>query len=349
MKKPIRKRVLKAFLCILTVIISLVLLINVPIITLGHNTSINKYNSWMSDTLDDDQLVVDVAMLGAHDAFSNEINLLSELDPYNTDGIMHGLTGILVKGFIMRQSVTQISDAETLLQSGVRYLDVRLSYYEETWYTKHNYLSGDFQPIAQQITDFLDENSGEFLVLDFQHISGIDYSKTEDYNLFIQMLDSYGLTEYAYEVSDLSTLTYGEITNDGTESKAIIITKFEDSNQKILKYENSIRSNWADSDDFDYVMEFLIEESNSIEENTEYDKFRVMQAVTTMKMSGPGIVNALTNWSLINRAKKFNAYLIENDQFTSMLNELPIIMVDYANTNSKDFNDNIMEIIMDFN
>jgi uncharacterized protein YjfI (DUF2170 family) len=108
-------------------------------------------------------------------------------------------------------------------------------------------------------------------------------------------------------------------------------------------------SNWADSDDFEYVENFLIEEANSIETDNTYGKLRVMQAVTTMQMSGSGILNTITAWSLINRAKKFNAYLLENDQFENLLNELPIIMVDYADTNSQDFNDNIMEIIMDFN
>lgn len=349
MKRSISKRILRTFLFFFIVVVCLIVVINVPIISLNHKASDIDYSNWMSETLEDNQLVVDVAMLGAHDAFSNEINIFSKLDPYNTEGIMQGITGLLVKGFITRQSVTQISNAETLLKSGVRYLDVRLSYYEESWYTKHNYISGDFEPIVEQIKNFLDVNSGEFLILDFQHIHGVDYSKTEDYELFLEMIDNYGLTEYAYEVDDLSTLSYGEITNNGVESKVIIITKFIDSSQKIMNYENSIRSNWANSDDFNYVMEFLMEESNEIAASDTYDKLRVMQAVTTMKMSGAGIINAITSWSLINRAKDFNVFLIENDQFVSMLNELPIIMVDYADTNSKSFNDDIMKIIVDFN
>jgi hypothetical protein len=336
-------------LLILILILSLVLIINIPIITLSHKSTSDDYSNWMSETLEDNKRVLDIAMLGAHDSFSNEINIFSKIDPYGTDSIMEGVTGFLVKGFITKQSVTQISDAEILLKSGVRYLDIRLSYFENTWYTKHNYLSGDFQPIAEQITEFLDANAGEFLVLDFQHISGVDYSNLDDYNVFVQMLDDYGILDYAYIVNDLSTLTYGQLTNGGTEAKVIIITKFEDSSSKVLNYDVSIRSNWADSDDFDYVISFLEAEANSIKNDDVYDNFRVMQAVTTMKMSGPGIINAITSWSLINRAKNFNTYLLENEGFEDLLSELPIIMVDYANTNSQNFNDNIMEIIMDFN
>ena len=316
MKRPISKRILRALLIFLLTIIGLVIIINIPIITLSHKSSKTDYSNWMADTLENNQLIVDTAMLGAHDAFTNEIDILSKLDPYETNSIMQGATGVLVKGFITKQAITQISDADTLLKAGVRYLDIRLSYTEGQWITKHNYLSGDFEPITVQLTTFLEDNPGEFLILDFQHVSGVEYSSLDDYNLFIQMLDNYGLLDYAHIVNDLSTLTYGDITSNGTESRIIIISKFDNSN---------IRSSWADSDDFDYVINFLEEEADFVETESIYGKLRVMQAVTTMQMSGSGIANALSSWSLINRAKKFNAYLLEYEHFETFLNELPII------------------------
>lgn len=347
MKKPIKKRVGKIFLIVFIFILALLLLINVPIISFSNESSDNDYSNWMSETLGNDQLVIDVAMLGAHDAFTSKINIFSELDPYETNGVMQGFTGLLIKGFIVKQAVTQVSDASTLLDKGVRYLDIRLSYFEENWYTKHNYLSEEFVTVTSQIITFLDENPGEFLVLDFQHIDGLEYGNDEDYELFKTMLEDSGLLEYAYIVDDLSSLTYGDVTNNGTESKVIVLSKFIDSETEILQYNDSIRSNWADSDDFDYVFEFLIEEA---ELKSEYEnQFRVMQAVTTMQMSGGGILNALTSWSLIERAKSFNNYLIETEGFIELLESLPIIMVDYSDTNESGFNDNIMEIIIEFN
>ena len=348
-KKAIKKRVLRGVLLFFIVIIVFVLVLNTPIIILHHNSNDTDYSNWMSETLSNEQKVVDIAMLGAHDSFSSQINIFSKLDPYETNGIMQGTTGLLIKGFIMRQSITQISDAEELLNSGVRYLDIRLTYDEETWYTKHNYLSGDFEPIAAQITDFLDNNTGEFLILDFQHISGLDYASSEDYQIFVDMLQSYGLLEYAQTVNDLSVLTYGDITANGSMSKIIITSKFEHSDSEIMNYDEAIHSNWADSDDYEYILEFIQADADEVEEQNINDQFRVMQAVATMQMNAPGILKAISSWSLIVRANDFNNYVLEYDQFEGLLESLPIVMVDYSDTNKNSFNENIMEIIIDFN
>lgn len=348
-QKSIKRRILKTILLVFLVVLGLLLVINLPIITLRNNATKTDYSNWMSETLDNNQKVVDVAMLGAHDAFTKDINLFSKLDPYETDSIMQGATGVLVKGFIYRQSKTQLADAKELLNAGVRYLDIRLTLDGDKWYTKHNYIASEFEPIATQITSFLGENPGEFLILDFQHISGVDYEKSTDYDLFYDMLNEYGLLDYATQVNQLSSLTYGDLTNNGTQAKIIMISKFEDSSGYVLPYENNIRSNWANSDDFSYIMNYLQEEANTIQIDSVTDQFRVMQAVTTMQMSGSGIIKGLTSWSLINRAKNFNDYLINSESFEDLLPYLPIVMVDYANTNSHHFNDELMQTIMNYN
>lgn len=347
MKKPIKNRILKVFLIVFLILVIFILILNIPIINLNHEATDYDYSNWMKENLESSDLVVDTAMLGAHDAFSSDINIFSDLDPYETNGLMQGVTGVLIKGFTVKQAVCQVSDAKTLLESGVRYLDIRLSYFDETWYTKHNYISSEFQSIANQMTEFLNNNDGEYLILDFQHINGLDYDSLEDYIVFKDMLDDYGLLDYAYSVNDLSTLTYGNLTNNGSESSVIIISKFANSENQVLQYDHTIISNWADSDDFEYVYQFLTEEAESV--SNEFAKLRVMQAVTTMQMNGAGVANAVANWSLIHRANNFNYYLINQEGFQDLLNDLPIIMVDYANSNSNEFNDNMMGIIIDFN
>ena len=62
--------------------IILVLVINLPIINFNDTVSENDYSNWMSETVSDDKLVKDIAMLGAHDTFSNEIIVFSKIDPY---------------------------------------------------------------------------------------------------------------------------------------------------------------------------------------------------------------------------------------------------------------------------
>ena len=205
-------KIMKRFLLLFgAVIISFVVGINIPVVSVNHITSTNDYSNWMSETLDSEMLVVDVKMLGAHDAFSSEINIFSEVDVLSAPEIMTSNIGILVKGFSVRQSVTQIASPNELLSNGIRYFDVRLTYDSEKWMTKHNYISSDFNDIALEITTFLDTNQGEFLVIDFQHIHGVDYSSGDDYGLFMQMLVDTGLYNYSYlssikDLKDMKTI-----------------------------------------------------------------------------------------------------------------------------------------------
>ncbi len=339
MRKIITRVVL--FLCIVVIVI------NIPIITLNKIESDTDYSSWMSETLNEEDSVLDIAMLGAHDAFSNEIDIMSEVDPYNDNSIFEGSVGIALKGFLVKQSVTQTATVTELLESGVRYLDVRLSYSEDKWYTKHNYLSGDFEPIANNISKFLNENEGEFIILDFQHVNGVSYDDVDDYNTFKKMLDDFNLLSYAYIVDDLSTLTYGDVTNNGAESKILIVAPFIDAESRVLNYDDSIRSMWPNSDDFPYILEFLEQESENVV--NDMDKFRVMQAVVTMQNSPEGILGSLKQWSLVNRADAFNTYLFYSEDFDELLETLPIVMVDHSDSNKSNFNEDIMELIIEFN
>jgi len=341
-----KSSVIKKVLIILVItIIILVIILNLPFVTLNHRESKNDYSNWMSETLTNDMLAVDIKMPGAHDAFSSGINIFSKLDPYNTDSIMKRIPGVLLKGFIVRQAVTQISIPKTLLEKGVRYFDIRLTYDDEKWITKHNYLSSDFPEAAAQITEFLKENPGEFLILDFQHIDGLNYEIDNDYDIFYSMLQSTGLAQYSYDrnIKELSTITYGDLTDEGTRSRVIIIDKFQKSNKKTFLYSTSIRSSWANSDDFDKVISFLEEEKSIIDNNSDIKGFRVMQAVATMQMNFGGIINAIKTWSLIERAEDFNIYLFEYDGFKELSEIMPIIMIDYSD--SYQFVDYIMNFI----
>lgn len=343
------KKIIKIVKRFLIVLLLFIVVINIPLISLGNTVSNEDYSNWMSENLDNDSLAIDITMLGAHDAFSSEINYFSKADEYSASDIMKGTSGYFLKGFILRQSVTQTATPTELLESGVRYFDIRLSYSDEIWKTKHNYISSDFEVIAEEIITFLEENKGEFLILDFQHIHGIDYSSDVDYQLFYDMLEEYGLIDYAYDGSNktLSEITYGDLTNDNTLSRVIIIDKFEHDNKLTFEYTNTIRASWANNDNFDETITFLVEEANEVNSLVDpINKFVVMQAVTTMQMDLDGIMNSFKTWSLIERAKLFNNALLDSTDFLDMLDTMPIIMVDYSNTNYEGFNDEIMELII---
>lgn len=72
-----------------------------------------------------------------------------------------------------------------------------------------------------------------------------------------------------------------------------------------------------------------------------------MQAVTTMSMSPSGIINSVKTWSLVERAERFNEYLLDCENLELLMESMPIVMVDYAT--DKEFVDEIMELIIDLN
>ena len=245
-----------------------------------------------------------------------------------------------------------LPDTLQLLNSGVRYLDIRLTYNNGEWTTKHNFTSSSFDSIASDIVEYLNEHDGEFLILDFPHINGLDYDSVEDYQIFLDMLEETGLFAFNYtnDLKELGEITYFDITNNKTSSSVIIVDKFRSESKETYLYETTIRSNWANNDSFSGTVQFLKQESELINESSEFDNsFKVMQAVTTMQKSLPGVLNSLTTYSLIERASDFNNYLIMHDDFEEIFNELPIIMVDYSNTNEDGFLDNIMQLIIDAN
>jgi hypothetical protein len=337
----------KILIIVLLVLLIFVLVINLPVVSVGHKASENIYDNWMAETLDVDTRIVDVTMPGAHDAFTSEMNIFSPADKY-ADGIMKGFTGFLLKGFLLRQSITQIADVNGLLKNGVRYMDIRLTYDNGKWVTKHNFVSGDFIPIATDLVSFLENYKGEFLVLDFQHINGVDYNSDQDYRTFIDMLDETGLRDLQYyDAEGVGAVTYGEITDNRKSSRVVIIDKFNVSDKETYDYGSSIRSNWADDDNFDGVLQFLKDESTFVNETVEFnDSFKVMQAVTTMQLSLPGVLDSLKTGSLLERASDFNDFLLNSEEFDNLLETMPIVMIDYCNTNENGFLDKLMSVII---
>lgn len=366
--KKISRRILKIIVMLIVIVLVLVVTINFPVTNFRHTRSNSDYSSWMADNLRDEQKVIDIAMLGAHDAFTSEMSLFSKTDRLSADSIQTGIVGSLIKGFSLRQSRTQVSTPAELLAKGVRYFDIRLSYNESktAWYTSHTYYSQDFSEILAEINIFLAENPGEFLILDLQHIYGVDYASQDDFEEIYGLFDDSGVLDYAYPDGgkQLNEITYGDVTENKQHSGVIILSKFDEDNDNFWQYGSSIRSAWPNMDTDGEVFVFLDEETelinagnamtgnqisnNSLEQDSR-NGFRVMQAVLTMQMSGEGIINALTSWSLLERAKDFNLALIQVENFTEWLEAMPIVMVDYSDTNNGGFLDEIMIQILEFN
>ncbi len=366
MKKTAIK-ILRIILLLLVIILALLATVNLPITNFRHQESDTDYSGWMGETLSADQKIIDVAMLGAHDAFTGEMNLFSRIDEASADQIQTGTTGFLIKGFSLKQSKTQVSGVKELLENGIRYFDVRLSYDDrkDMWYTSHTYYSSEFSGILADTLTFLEDNPGEFLIFDLQHIYGVDYDDADDMNEILDLFTDSGILEYVYltKNKNLEEVTYADITANKTKGGIIILTKFTPDNDYFWQYGASINSAWGNSDSSADIFQFLdaqaemISSGNAMTGNQLSDNpyeidsrrgFRVMQAVLTIEMSSEGIIEAMRTWSLLERAKSFNNDLIDHPDFSDWLAQMPIVMVDYADTNKSEFLDEIMDLIMEY-
>ena len=345
-------RFLKKFIFFFLLIVFMLLaIINIPLSFVSSKTTDTDYSNWMSENLTDETLIIDVKMLGAHDAFSYEIDNFSDVDEKSAESLMTGFTGRFIKGFSVRQSKTQMVSAAGLLYSGVRYLDMRLSYNdkEETYYTTHNYFSSPLNDVLKEIETFLENNPGEFIILDLQHVYGVDYDNQDDFDKLFEYFEVAGVLDYAYldNVKELSQITYKDITSNKSKGGVILLSKFTCDNDYFWDYNESIRSNWANEDEYDKIITFLEAEKLNILLDSHYGKFNIIQGVATMEMSFKGILRSFETWSLLKRAREFNLYLLDYDGLEELLEVSPILMLDFVS----DYKiiDQYMEIIIDIN
>ncbi len=99
-----------------------------------------------NDFIDGDAKLVDAAMLGAHDAFANNIDKDSVIDPIekNLSSKIPALR-FLNDGLYNAQKAYPYE----LLDYGVRYFDVRLSRHNGSWHVKHAFIAGDVKPTSK--------------------------------------------------------------------------------------------------------------------------------------------------------------------------------------------------------
>ena len=65
---------------LLIVLLDVILIATLPINLWAHEASKAQYQNWMEETIDNDTKLIDIKMLGAHDAFSSKISYSSSVD-----------------------------------------------------------------------------------------------------------------------------------------------------------------------------------------------------------------------------------------------------------------------------
>lgn len=315
-----------------------------------------EYSYIMEKTIHSNARVIDISMLGAHDAFTHKIDKNAEIDPHNQE--MSMLNNKTIKaiggGLMARLSKAQKSDAYTLLSRGVRYFDVRVTYHNQSWQTVHSFISAPFEEYLKDVLKFLSTTTGEIVVFDMQHVY-VGNASMEALFSFIDGIKYNGksLLDYIYynpKEKPLSSLRYTDVTKNG--SGVVILAKTNETGDYNYEYFSSIRSIWHSTNSNAELLSLLELEIDTLRINPELaqDQFRVAQAQRTSSFAISGLPKTIKSWSLLDMGEEFNAYLIQNKKdIKSWFSYTPIIMVDYADSMEEKFNDKIMQYICEFN
>ena len=332
-----------------------------------------RYEYVMKDVFaEKDPRVVDIAMLGAHDAFSSDISFSSEVNKNETGIVTNKLVGFLAKGFVKRMSKAQNANAMQLLKSGVRYLDVRITLVDGEYYTAHGLISNTLGYYLKDVVEFLGTHPGEVIVFDIQHFqTPTGSSNPEEFsNLFAYMKtvkNSQGksIFDYVYYSSGtyqipLSELRYSTATNGKTTAGAIVLAKiigfssvYARDGQTLEGYaDNSktIRSLWHETNSYDELVKGIEKEVLFVKDSDINGVFVVNQAQLTGFVGGFRLVKSVFKWSIMDMAADSNAKLVQDkDAFMRNIQYLKIFMVDNATSTKGNFNQLVNEYILEAN
>ncbi len=322
------------------------------------------------DNVANDTKFVSLNMLGAHDAFTSGISTSSA--KYDAAGILQGDSGskAAVPGLFssaatsVNASRAQSKDALELLNSGVRYFDIRLSRSDKTakagtfnmttvqhtnsvFYTTHGMISDEFKPIAYTIAQWAEEHPGEIIVLDFQEMWDATSSAGSNGDSVAQswrdlnaLLEETGINDFVElnNGSDLSKVTYGQLTDNGTRAGIVLFGRAVATNNNIGKFilrgttstafDGKMYSNY-DKGGASVSASSLNETYINAQVNHAYSQsgtvtkmYRVMQAISSSA-------------NLINKAAADNTFIANAVKTNpTWLTTLPVIMVNDATVNT---------------
>lgn len=133
------------------------IMLNVRDLGVGTGSTDGKYARVLSDIegiTEADPRLIDIAMLGAHDANSFSVKYDSPIDNKPSGEMLKKLYPVS-SGFQYRMSVTQTVSPYQLLLQGVRMLHFKYTYYDNTWYATHSLLGRPFEEDVKDLLRFL--------------------------------------------------------------------------------------------------------------------------------------------------------------------------------------------------
>ena len=291
--------------------------------------------------------VVDIAMLGAHDALSDGIaaNSLPDPNSRDVDILRSPLIAFLGGGLVARLSKAQKSSAYDLARRGVRFFDLRCTFADGRWYALHGLLSRPLEDSLRELIRFMDETQGEVLVLSFHQVFGAGAQELLEWLPTVQEQGKslFDFVRYEAGAIPLGELRYNDAARGG--SGAVILLA-----QSGKCYSNAqLYGRWHDTNDPDALLRGVERENAMLKADMDQyeDCFRWTQSQLTPQMRWPAVLRMFPDWSLLMMAHRFNYRLLEH--LPAWLPQMPVFSVDYADDMNRGFNDRAIEIINAYN
>ncbi len=311
-----------------------------------------------------DPRVVDLSMLGAHDANTCNLERAKGFSCETGRGVRAAAR--LAPGLVYRYTKTQVSTVAEQLAEGVRYFHFKVSYFEGDWYGSHSLLDAPFSVCLRDILEFLGGSPGEIVILQIQMMYGGEKTFSE----FVSYLFTFGygghtLGEFVpYESVPLGGLTYNAVTANGAKGGAVVAFAIDsklpdqsyfydpgqsDYREKIYVDRDMMTNVWFNRMKTSAVAAGLDEHCAAVREDfgRYKDLFRVMQIDTAP--NARDFWETAGAWSLVNKAKKHNLQILENPHFDSWMEVLPIVLCDFSTSASGGFNQKVNEKIAAYN
>ena len=311
-----------------------------------------------------DPRIVDIAMLGAHDANTSSLSLSNGIDHVTEDGIL-GAVFPISAGFQYRFAVTQSATPYQLLMQGARFLQFKFSLEDGVWRASHSVLGRELKEDILDVLRFLDEHPGEVVLLLFQCTN--EERENADCPLFNEWLagvEYKGKTLYDYVgayISDesdaadgmladtrpgITDLTYNSVTDGGKQAGLVMLQRFSvlygDNRYSHYFYDMdySAMHKWHNRMGSDVLIDEIDEYALEISCMGAYRfMLRVNQTQAAFSAATFGdILRGIGEWSLLKFASKHNVALLDHANFDSWLKLMPIFQVDFANSDYGDFN-----------
>ncbi|XP_028392086.1 PI-PLC X domain-containing protein 3-like [Dendronephthya gigantea] len=190
-----------------------------------QNTTADRisYSSWMENLPSrfHNKPLIDIAIPGSHDSGSYSLSPQSpysnRLDPKVKEiiSLMDNVTG---KDLLYRWSVTQAQTIGEQLRSGVRYLDMRISFEpsQNELYVAHSLVGAKLADILMQIKNFVNKFKKEIILLDFNHVYAPIGHRLGAFALLISEVNAI-LGEHLCPRTDISRITMQYVWRSGKQ------------------------------------------------------------------------------------------------------------------------------------